>query len=57
MTHRVFYTEGDTTGRGRWQDIDTSDPADATWQVALTAGEGTRFLAVIPLADPAPTGD
>ena len=40
---------------GRWQDVDATDEANATWQAAVTAGQGSTFLAVAEL--PAAPGD
>ena len=43
---------------GRWTDVEATDEANATWQTALEAGQGTTFQAVAALTPPTqPTGD
>ena len=37
---------------GRWQDVDATDEAHATWQTASVVGQGTTFVAVAALPAP-----
>jgi len=46
-TYRVLWT--DEQVGGRWQDVQAEDEANATWQAAVGAGQGSTFLAVAEL--------
>ena len=47
--YRVLWHVGDNTNGGQWLDVTADDEANATWQAAVTAGQGSTFLAVAAL--------